>query len=619
MSAQVELGWNNARLQAGAKNAEVIVKRTAAQMQGSLNGLKSVDLGRLVGVGIAGVSFGQLASGIAEATLKADDNRQAMLAVEGSVEGVTRRLNELANVARSPGLGFNQVVEADVKLRSVGLSAATSTRLITEVGNALTLVGKGKADLDGVLLAFTQIIAKGKVTAEEISQIAERVPQIRTVLQSAFGTADTEAIQKMGLSMNKFIDGTLDGFAKLERAQGGLRSSYENLGDSINTALALIGEGSGGDAQKFFADLDQTIQQNADTFRSLGDAAQVAVQGILTGFAAAKTSVDLVSTAAAYLGLILEGQSFEQAHEAIKAVEDARRAAAAAAAEATTARAGAPGGGGAGATAARPAVPSAATTGKSSSGKGGADDAIAKAERLNDQQKRLDDLKRSAALNEMSTAQKMGVLSAELSRLAEEEAAVRSDPFGGSAERIIGIETRRVELQRELNDLSREYAEQQARSAEASDRNVKSAARGAANRSVDAAKKLLEARTGEKLPDEEGRKRIIGVKNKLDPKYGLSGRAFGLGSETGPLAKSAPLTEGGGIDAFRRRQGQDSQFELLQKGQSAFQRLQGKRGQPGDPLFNPAAASSAPPPPGGDPAAATDILRRMLSLWQDAL
>lgn len=294
MSAQVSLGWNNAELQAGVRRAEGIVKNAAAQMQGALKGVQSIDLGRLAGIGIAGYGFSQLASGIAQATLTADDNRQAMLAVEGSIEGVNERLATLRDIARSPGLGFSQVVEADVKLRSVGLSAAESGRAIQEVGNALALVGKGKADLDGVLLALTQIVSKGKISAEEINQIAERVPQIRTILKGAFGTADSQELQNLGIQVDEFIRRTIDGFEKLPRAIGGLRNSWENLDDTIAQVSATLGDAIVPELIPFMEDLASWLDKNGDSARDMGrlvaDGGRLAVQS----FGQIRQAIDFV-------------------------------------------------------------------------------------------------------------------------------------------------------------------------------------------------------------------------------------------------------------------------------------------------------------------------------------
>lgn len=337
MSAQVSLGWNNTELQAGAKSAASIVSRSAAQMRGALQSVAAIDLGRLAGIGIAGYGFSQLASGIAQATLTADDNRQAMLAVEGSLEGVTARLETLREIARSPGLGFTQVVEADVKLRSVGMTAAESGRAIFEIGNALALVGKGKADLDGVLLALTQIVSKGKISAEEINQIAERVPQIRTILKTAFGTADSEALQGLGLSVDEFIRRTIDGFAQLPRAIGGLRNSWENLGDTISQVAATLGEAVVPDLIVFMEELAGWLSKNGDSAREMGrliaDSGRLAVDT----FRGVRGIVDYVGKGFQQLlrdTLVLTGAiddstpSFEAQREATRKLADEQKLAA---------------------------------------------------------------------------------------------------------------------------------------------------------------------------------------------------------------------------------------------------------------------------------------------------
>ncbi|HCN77347.1 MAG TPA: hypothetical protein DIT13_09170, partial [Verrucomicrobiales bacterium] len=90
-------------------------------------------------------------------------------------------------------------------------------------------VGGTRQDLDGVVLALGQISAKGKVSAEEINQIAERIPQVRAVMRAVFGTADTEAIQAMKLEANDFIRLLVAGLAELQRAQKGLQDELADI------------------------------------------------------------------------------------------------------------------------------------------------------------------------------------------------------------------------------------------------------------------------------------------------------------------------------------------------------------------------------------------------------
>lgn len=618
MSAQVELGWNNAELIAGAKRAEGIVRSSAAQMQGAFKGLSSLNIGRVAGIGLAGYSFGQLASSIATATVEADSNKQAMLAVEGSLEGVNKRLAEMRDLARSPGLGFNQVVQADVKLRSVGLSASTSSRAIREVGNALALVGKGKEDLDGVLLAFTQIISKGKVSAEEINQIAERVPQIRKILQDAFGTADTEAIQKLGISVDEFVNGTLDGFSKLQRAQGGLQTAWDNLTDSVTQAGAALGEAIAPEALTFFNDLSASIDANNESFKEAGTAALNFARLLVDVGQIGKQSLDAVGQAVqdglnGWLRLfgVTDGtlSHFEAQQEAAQGIQKETAAISpelaaaqkkAAALEASYKSLGA----------------QSQKTKTPAAGGGDGKDPFADAQRLIDAQRALSDLRNEAAQDELSMSQRIAAMHAQLKVALEEEQTLRSDPFGGSESRILQAETRRIELQRELNRLTEQHAQMKDREAIKAQELMQKAADfwfGEKKAQQDA--QSASASTG----DETGRKKIKGFSFTADSSYGLAGRPSGpLAPDRGPLSKGGPLTANGGLDNFFASQSQPSQFDLLQSQKSSLDLLQEKRGKPGDPLLNPAAANR-PAENSGWYSQSLDTLKQMLALWQQNL
>jgi tape measure domain-containing protein len=152
--------------------------------------------------------------------------------LDGTAEATEARLKVLRNVAQLPGLGFEEAVRGDIRLRAAGISAKTSEGALRAFGNALATVGGGKDQLDGVIMALAQISAKGKVSAEEINQLAERVPQIRAAMKDAFGTADTEKLGKQGLTSEKFIEGIVAQLAKLPAVSGGAQNAVENFEDA---------------------------------------------------------------------------------------------------------------------------------------------------------------------------------------------------------------------------------------------------------------------------------------------------------------------------------------------------------------------------------------------------
>lgn len=211
---------------------------------------------------------------------KMDRMNRAMLSLEGSAQRADARLAELRETSKLPGIGFEQAVAGDLRLRVVGLSADESKRALVEFGNALALAGGTASDLDGVILALGQIASKGKVSAEEINQIAERVPQVRAVMKDVFGTADTEVLQKMEMSAEQFISRLIDGFGLLQRASAGLDEKLNDAQQSIN---AMINDAAGPVVNELvpaFAELASSLAANKDAFVVLGQTAVTALGGI---------------------------------------------------------------------------------------------------------------------------------------------------------------------------------------------------------------------------------------------------------------------------------------------------------------------------------------------------
>jgi len=181
-------------------------------------------------------------SGI-EAAMSYDAQVRGLAAYQKNAKDLEAQLARLIDIAKLPGLGLPEVAQGVLSLEAAGLSAQMSERAIKAFGNALALAGRGKAELDGVILALGQIASKGKISAEEINQMAERVPQIRQALQKAFGTSSTEAIQKMGISANEAIGKIIAAMEELPKATTGFRVTFENLGDAFNAMVRPIGRG----------------------------------------------------------------------------------------------------------------------------------------------------------------------------------------------------------------------------------------------------------------------------------------------------------------------------------------------------------------------------------------
>jgi len=234
---EYKITLNTTELERGQKKASSIMSRL------------DTNLGRLANLTLASqgiTAFSKRIISMGTDVIKAATTMQSLerglRAVAGGAAAADAQLIGLREVAKLPGLGLQEAVQGAVNLQAAGLSAERATDSLKAFGNALATVGKGKAELDGVILALTQMQAKGKLSAEEINQIAERVPQIRRVMVEAFGTAIPKEIEKMGISVDDFIDRVNKQLMTLPQVVGGAANTFENLGDTIFEAKTRIGE-----------------------------------------------------------------------------------------------------------------------------------------------------------------------------------------------------------------------------------------------------------------------------------------------------------------------------------------------------------------------------------------
>ncbi len=330
----VKITSDTAGFTRGVRDVSVQMQRLSSASESAVRGINTA-FERISSVGTRlsiGVSAPLAALGVAAVRADADLEalRMGLIAVSGSAAAADKQLVRLAEVAKLPGLGFREAIQGSVNLQAAGFSAQLAERALKALGNALATVGRGKAELDGVIVALTQIQSKGKISAEEINQLAERLPQIRAAMKAAFGTADTEALQKMGISAQEFAEKIISYFEKLPPVTGGVKNAFENIRDAALRTLADIGAALRpgtelvtkfaddaisrlADLAKHFRDLPPAIQATAIALGGLAAAAGPALAAlgqIGLGISGIATAVPVIKamTAAVGAGILSLGQ-----------------------------------------------------------------------------------------------------------------------------------------------------------------------------------------------------------------------------------------------------------------------------------------------------------------------
>lgn len=204
-------------------------------------GAKAQSVGSALSIGIS-APLGLLAKKAVDAYGEMDALTRGLATLERSAGSLKARLAELQEVAKLPGLGLKESIQFDVSLRSAGFSADLSKKSMLAFGNALASIGKGKNELKGVSLQLQQLAGKTGGFGADLRIIKEYAPQVGAALQSAFGTTNTEAIAKLGVTGKQVIEKIVAELAKLPQATGGIKNAMENLEDSTFRSMAKLGE-----------------------------------------------------------------------------------------------------------------------------------------------------------------------------------------------------------------------------------------------------------------------------------------------------------------------------------------------------------------------------------------
>lgn len=246
--------------------AELIVKigadatsfqRGLNEAQARLSGMqKAVDAAApastSLALGLAAVGAGAVAAATKGIQLAAsmEQSKIAFTTMLGSAAQADKFLKDLWDFAAKTPFEFEGLQNSSRMLLAFGFQAKQVIPMMTAIGNAVSGLGGGAFEIDRVTRALGQMQAKGKVSAEEMMQLAELgIPawdilakKIGMDIPSAMKLAEQGGIAS-GTAINAFIEGLNQRFpdmmAKQSTTMLGLWSTAK---DSLTGTLRVIGE-----------------------------------------------------------------------------------------------------------------------------------------------------------------------------------------------------------------------------------------------------------------------------------------------------------------------------------------------------------------------------------------
>ena len=233
--------------------------------EGLIGGLGGLAIGG-VGGAFAGAAFGaqvgmfrQQLGAVTEYSARIDKLQIALRGIVGSQAAYSQALAAAASVTRDLNIPQETAIQGMTRLsaavQGAGGTVNDSAFAFRAISEAVKATGGDAEQADGALLALTQVFSKGKVSAEELNQIAERLPGTFTLFAKAAGKSGPElqkALQegKVGLNdLMKFLQLISSNYgqtalkiaASSQEAGARLSVAFKNMQLEVGRALQPVG------------------------------------------------------------------------------------------------------------------------------------------------------------------------------------------------------------------------------------------------------------------------------------------------------------------------------------------------------------------------------------------
>lgn len=182
--------------------------------QASLNVLRSLRNGVVaVGSAFAVQKIGGFALNTAA---DIEQLRVSFNTLLGSTELGGKKLEEIADFAAKTPFELPGLAESSIGLLNAGFAADQLIPTLTAVGDAASGLGKGQEGMQRIILALGQIRRRGKVSQEELNQLAEVGVNANAILQRELGLSADQVsnIADAGIDAGAAVDALVRGMGK---------------------------------------------------------------------------------------------------------------------------------------------------------------------------------------------------------------------------------------------------------------------------------------------------------------------------------------------------------------------------------------------------------------------
>lgn len=182
----------------------------------------------------------------------------------GSASKASAMIEKMRDFAAKTPLTLENVISGGSLLMSYGVDESNLIDTMTKLGD----LACGNAEkMDRITLAYGQMLAKGKVTGEELMQMTEAGVPLQTALAKSIGVTGEEfskmvSAGKVGIDdLNKAITGLTTGNGKfagmMEKQSQTMHGMLSTLLDNLSEFMRKMGEGA-------FGEVKSALQEASD-------------------------------------------------------------------------------------------------------------------------------------------------------------------------------------------------------------------------------------------------------------------------------------------------------------------------------------------------------------------
>lgn len=182
----------------------------------------------------------------------------------GSASKASAMIEKMRDFAAKTPLTLENLISGGSLLMSYGVDESNLIDTMTKLGD----LASGNAEkMDRITLAYGQMLAKGKVTGEELRQMTEAGVPLQTALAESIGVTGEEfskmvSAGKVGIDdLNKAITGLTTGNGKfagmMEKQSQTMQGMLSTLQDNLSEFMRKMGEGA-------FGEVKSALQEASD-------------------------------------------------------------------------------------------------------------------------------------------------------------------------------------------------------------------------------------------------------------------------------------------------------------------------------------------------------------------